>query len=185
MTQNDDLFRTLYEKYGGAIVSFFMRFGFSRELAQEYAQDTFVRVYEHMDAWRRESEWVYLRQTALRIALNAVRTRDSIKRKGIHVPIDSPVGAGLSSGDELPVDHLVGAESRRDRLESLKGALAALDPRLLGPILLRCQGKSYREIAAALGLTLDTVKTRIHEAKARIREHLGVIAEELDDHDEK
>lgn len=56
--------------------------------------------------------------------------------------------------------------------DSVTGALVALGPELRGAYELRAQGRSYEEIAAALGIPRATVGTRLVRARQRLKEIL-------------
>src|SRR5439155_1608107 len=82
-----DRFKRLYDKYYPSVFSFFIRrFRFSREEAQDLAQDVFLRVYEFGDDFH--AEWKFLEVIARRVALNRIRDNHAQKRKGHHVPIE-------------------------------------------------------------------------------------------------
>lgn len=178
MTKKDELFQSLYRRYLPGVVSYFTKFGFDRDKARDLAQDTFVRVYEHMDSWRGEAEWAFLRTTAQNVALNEIRSRATGKRKGQQVAIDGPKALELPSRDREPSVRLIEEQEQSRQTRDLRKAIQGLPPRLRGPLELRLLGRSYKDIAATLRLSLDTVKTRIHEAKGKLREMLGDAPEE-------
>lgn len=63
------------------------------------------------------------------------------------------------------------ASSRRSEL--LAGALAALDPLHREVVLLRdIQQLSAPEAAARLGISVDALKSRLHRARVRLRDHV-------------
>lgn len=90
------------------------------------------------------------------------------RRRGPHAPT------------AFVVDHeLVGpsAPDREAEGREIAGALTAaihgLDPRYREVLLLRdVEGLSAPEVADVLGLHLDTVKTRLHRARAQVRERV-------------
>ncbi|MDX1998918.1 MAG: RNA polymerase sigma factor [Thermoanaerobaculia bacterium] len=178
MTKKDELFQSLYRRYLPGVVSYLVKFGFDRDKARDLAQDTFVRVYEHMDSWRGEAEWAFLRTTAQHVALNEIRSRGTRKRKGAEVAIDGPKALELPSLDREAGARLIEEQEQVRQATALGKAIRELPPRLRGPLELRLLGHSYKSIAATLRLSLDTVKTRIHEAKGKLREMLGHTPEE-------
>lgn len=178
MTKQDELFHSLYRRYLPGVVSYFTKFGFDRDKARDLAQDTFVRVYEHMDSWRQEAEWAFLRTTAQHVALNALRSRRTGKRSGQEVAIDATQGPTLPDPAPDTDRRLIDAQEHSRQVTELRRAIETLPPRLQSPLVLRLRGESYKAIAATLRLSLDTVKTRIHEAKGKLREMLGQEPEE-------
>jgi len=57
--------------------------------------------------------------------------------------------------------------------EQLRDAVAKLPDRLRVPYVLRARGKSYKEIAEAMEVGINTVSTRIHRARSALRETLS------------
>lgn len=184
MTKSDEQFRVLYEKYRSAVITLFMRFGFEREKALDLSQDTFLRVYGHMSSWRREAEWGFLKTTAQRIALNEVRRLRAQKRG--HEPSSlEALTREPAAAEPHPEGQLLTREEERLRIEAFRVAISKLQPRLRSPLLLRLEGMKYQDIALRLRLSLDTVKTRLHEAKILLQRNVDAAPEELEDHGEE
>ena len=69
--------------------------------------------------------------------------------------------------DRLPVDALLEREQRR----TVEKALARLSPKLRDVLVLRFAGElSYKEIAAALGIRMGTVKSRIFSGLEKLNQ---------------
>jgi RNA polymerase sigma-70 factor, ECF subfamily len=180
MAKKDDLFEALYKKYRPAVVALFLRFGFDRERALELAQETYIRVYRSMDTWRQEGPWGYLQTTARRIALNELRDLAAAKRSAPVAAIED-LRAEPRSTEPTPAEVLAAADAERVRREWIRTALAELPPRLRAPLVLRLQEVSYKDIAVRLHLTLDAVKSRLHESKLYLRDRLNESPEVLDE----
>jgi RNA polymerase sigma-70 factor (ECF subfamily) len=75
-----------------------------------------------------------------------------------------------------PEQTLLGREAR----ETVAAALDALDPEAREVVILRdIEGLSAAEVAEVTGVSVDAVKSRLHRARARLREHLlAVVGEE-------
>ncbi|MFI6318995.1 RNA polymerase sigma factor [Nonomuraea sp. NPDC050556] len=129
-------------------------------LAEEVAQDAFVRAWRHaaaFDAARgRASTW--LLTIARNLAVDAVRRRR-----------DHPVEPSM-----LPA--LLAAEHPGHEPASaglLHASLSALPAAQSRPVVLAaCFGLTAREIAAREGIPLGTAKTRIRRGQARLRQAL-------------
>jgi RNA polymerase sigma-70 factor (ECF subfamily) len=166
MANNEEDFATLYESYYGRVVTYIASFGYSREDARELAQDTFIRVYRNMDQYRREARWAFLKKTARNVTLNHIRDIGAKKRDGKLAPANDEELAKLSGHDLSPEDAAV-------LNEILGRALAAIDK--LSANDRECMhwhllGYKYREIAQVLKISEGTVKSRIHEARKRLKE---------------
>jgi RNA polymerase sigma-70 factor (ECF subfamily) len=134
------------------------------ELAEDVAQDTFVRAWRHAatyDARRgRVPTWL------LTIARNAALDRARLRPV---TPVDPDV-VTAELDRAAPNDGLDFAD--RDRLRS---AIAELpDDQRRALVLAMYAGRTAREIAALDGIPLGTAKTRIRAAMSRLRTTLGV-----------
>lgn len=123
-------------------------------LAEEAVQDTFVKAYNHMDAFRgqaSESTWL------TRIAINTckdMRRRSWFRLRKASVPMDAI--PEQSQADTYPDDTVL-------------RAVMALPPRDKQVILLRYyQGLSVAETAQALGISAACAASRLNRAKARL-----------------
>ncbi len=172
MTREED-FSRLYRTYVRGVIAYLRRFRFSPEEARDLAQEVFVRVYKRMGTWQEEAEWAYLKKTAFHVALNELRRRDSQSRTANEQSLDelpaAPEDRGLWEGEsKSPEAELIDLEESRSHRRHLHQAIEDLPERLKTCLLLWLGGLKYREIAKVLGVTLDTAKTRIHEAKSQL-----------------
>ena len=72
----EEQFRELVERYEGRIINFIQRSIGDRERAYDLAQETFIRVYRHLDRFDQEkkfSTWIYT--IASNLAKNELRNR--------------------------------------------------------------------------------------------------------------
>jgi RNA polymerase sigma-70 factor (ECF subfamily) len=132
-------------------------------LAEEVAQETFVRAWRHAATYdaRRGRVPTWLLAIARNLAIDRTRMR-------CPTPVDPEVIAS-----ELDVAHEDAVDlPERDRLRQ---ALAALPEEQRRPLVLAMYaGRTAREISELDGVPLGTVKTRIRAAMLRLRETLGV-----------
>lgn len=133
--------------------------------AEDVAQEAFVAAYDKRLSFRRGEPfrpWLY------RIAVN--RCLDRLRaqtRRPVLVEITA-VHAALSGGD--PLEALLTEEGEK----CLSAAVAALPPKLRAVFLLRhLDDLSYKEIAAAVGVPLGTVKTYLFRARTQLRTALS------------
>lgn len=169
----------LFQRYCRNVVRFFVRLGFPREEARDLAQEVFVRVYKGMESYRGEAEWAYLETIARRIAWNAIREGKTLKRSGIEVSLDAlPCPDSLDrdpwTGQSPPTreDELIEREERERQARRLKQAIGELPPKTRMCVVLRLGSLSYHEIQETLGITLDTVKARLNDARNLLRTKL-------------
>lgn len=192
----DKRFRDLYDRYYRAVVAYLMRFGFSREDARDLAQDVFLRVYQHWDEYRGESEWTYLKTIALRIALNEIRRRMAIARNAKEVSLEERpwLAESIPSPSQTPID---GALADRQQLawrrRWLRDAISELPEGTRRCVEFWLAGNKYHEIMKILNITMDAVKSRLHDARKRLTVLLAEKQEGIewpdgfgeDDHDQE
>jgi RNA polymerase sigma-70 factor (ECF subfamily) len=156
----------LLERYWLRLVSFATGIAGSRDDASDVVQEVFLRVWEKGDAWLPSgSVSGYLYRIARNLALNSRRsaeTRHRIEPRGqVHlVPETTP------RPDEVMEQTSLEAE--------VASAVAALPERRREVFVLsRYHGLSYRDIAAALDLTVQTVANHMSAALSDLRERLA------------
>jgi RNA polymerase sigma factor (sigma-70 family) len=132
-------------------------------LAEEVAQETFVRAWRHAATYdaRRGRVPTWLLAIARNLAIDRARMRSP-------TPVDPDVIAS-----ELDLAHVDSVDvGERDRLRRAIESLPGEQRRAL--VLATYAGRTAREIAELDGVPLGTVKTRIRSAMLKLRESLGV-----------
>lgn len=169
---NDDRFQSLYRKYYRRMVRYFVRaFRVSEEDAEELTQDTFMRFLDAMDEYRGDAEWGFLETTAFRVGLNRVRSKKTLKRHAVMVDLDDPeIGREPVANPEPDyVERQEKAEQRR----RLYREIDELPPGQRQCVRLQLQGFKFHEIARALRISMDAVKSRLRDARRTLRAKLG------------
>ena len=136
--------------------------------AEEVAQETFLRVWRHADAYdpRRGRVATWLLTITRNLASDALRLRRSD-------PVDPEELVALAdpSPDPDPEEKLVAEESRRALLRAMSD-LPEDQRRAL--VMAAFQGRTAREIGELEGIPLGTAKTRIRSAMLKLRSALEV-----------
>jgi RNA polymerase sigma-70 factor (ECF subfamily) len=169
-------FRELVRRYERPVFSLIFRMVRDRELAEDLAQDTFIKVLNNIDRYRPEfklSSWLF--KIANNVTIDHLR-----KRQLATVSLDgSPHAQTAAEAHATSLDVESRGESALEAIESrelgsaIEEAIGKLRPEYRSCILLRhVEGRSYEEIAATLDLPLGTVKTYIHRARHELREAL-------------
>lgn len=173
----ESAFRELIRRYERPVFSLIFRMVRDRETAEDLAQDTFIKVLNHIERYRPEfrlSSWLF------KIANNVAI--DHLRRRQIEtVSIDgSPHAFTAAEIEATSFDVVARQETALEELEArelgsaIERAISSLRPEYRACILLRhVEGRSYEEIAATLDLPLGTVKTYIHRARHQLRDALG------------
>jgi RNA polymerase sigma-70 factor (ECF subfamily) len=161
--------RALVERYQRPVFAILSRMlqGERRDLVEDLAQDTFLRVFKALHTYDRRgpaklSTWILT--IASRRAIDELRRR---RPKQAVIDEARPVAAN-DSADELT--------RRRMLARHLQEAIAELSPTLRAAFLLReFHEMSYEEIAASLEIDLGTVKSRLSRARAALRRKLAEV----------
>lgn len=174
-------FRELIRRYERPVFSLIYRMVRDATTAEDLAQDSFIKVLNHLDKYRPEfkfSSWLF--KIANNVAIDHLRRRsvDTISMDGSpHAVSASEIEAtsfDISDSSESPLDEL----AARELGSEIERAIAKLRPEYRNCIVLRhVEGRSYEEIAATLDLPLGTVKTYIHRARHELREELEHLRE--------
>jgi RNA polymerase sigma-70 factor, ECF subfamily len=169
-------YRELIRRYERPVFSLIYRMVRDRALAEDLAQDTFVKVLNALESYRSEykfSSWIF--KIANNVAIDQLRRRevDTLSLDGAPDAMtrDDIEATALQATDrtETPLAEL----ESRELGKLIEGAIAKLRPEYRACILLRhVEGRSYEEIAEALDLPLGTVKTYIHRARLELRTYL-------------
>ena len=182
-TAQDLAIASAIERARGRLWSFIQRRVHDRLDAEDILQDVFyelVVAYRLMKPIEEAGAWM------VRVARN--RIIDLVRRKKA-VSLDQTVSAA-EDGSALRLENLLpspdaGPDSeyaRRLLTAELEHALAELTPNQRAVFLAHeFEGRSFRELSAETGLSVNTLLSRKHEAVKRLRRRLQTIYDELRD----
>jgi RNA polymerase sigma-70 factor (ECF subfamily) len=178
---NEAGYRELIRRYERPVFSLLYRMLRDRELAEDLAQETFIKALNAIESYRPEfkfSSWIF--KIANNAAIDHLRRRelDTLSLEGSpHAETPDAVEATalqVGAKQESPLD----AVEARELGGQIEEAIAGLRPEYRSCILLRhVEGRAYEEIAEILGLPLGTVKTYIHRARNELRQALAHLRE--------
>jgi len=170
-------FRELVRRYERPVFSLVYRMVRDREAAEDLAQDTFVKVLNHIDRYSPEfkfSSWLF--KIANNVAIDHLRRRrvDTVSIDGApDATTAAEVEASaiqLAAEQESPLDEL----ASRELGSAIERAIGALRPQYRACIMLRhVEGRSYEEIAATLDIPVGTVRSRLHRGRTELRSLLA------------
>jgi len=171
----------LVSRYQRPVFSFIFRMVRDRELAEDLAQETFIRAFDNLRKYDPEykfSSWLF--KVGHNLTVDHIRRRE-LDTVSIHGAPDAvtadqqeATAVSLESDFERP-DELLEA---RELGAAIEEAISSLRPDYRTAILLRhVEGRSYDEIADIMGIPLGTVKTYIHRARSELQELLGPLRE--------
>jgi RNA polymerase sigma factor, sigma-70 family len=169
-------FRELVRRYERPVFSLLYRMVRDRALAEDLAQETFIKVLNGLKSYRPEfkfSSWIF--KVANNVAI------DQLRKRGVDtVSMDGSPNAQTPDARAASALQLHGhEETRLQEVEArelgtaIERAIGLLRPEYRSCIVLRhVEGHSYEEIAQMLDLPLGTVKTYIHRARNELRGYL-------------
>ena len=167
-----EAFNCLVIAYQDRVYNLCLRMLGSPQAAEDAAQETFLSAYRSVGRMRGPS----VRSWLLRIAANASIDELRRRRRQPQLSLEAPA-PGSDSGRPLEVaDSAEGPERlalHGELREALQVELLRLPPdQRLAVILCDLEGLSYEEIAASMGRSIGTVKSRISRGRSRLREAL-------------
>jgi len=164
-------FNYLAEKYHRPIIHFLFRMVGNQAIAEELAQEVFLRVYRARSSYRAEARfttWLY--RIATNLAVNYARdTRN--ERAAQTVYLDSPdeeTGATPDVADDEPTveQRLL----RDERMAAIRRHVMALPERQRMAVLMhKYQGMDYRQIGQVLKLSESATKSLLFRAYQTLR----------------
>lgn len=168
-------FRKLFSKYQARMINFCFRFCSDRELAEDLAQEVFLRVYRSAKRYKpraRFSTWIY--RVAVNVCLNELRR---LKKSYMKQSIDHPAAGGKNNrlpeyADETraAADEMM-VSGQRD--EQIQAALQKLSEQQRLAVVLRIYNEfSYKEIARQMSVSEGKVKTLIFRGRQQLKQTL-------------
>jgi RNA polymerase sigma-70 factor (ECF subfamily) len=167
-------FDFLIHKYRKPIINFMYRMVHNQAVAEELAQEVFLRVYRSRETYRAEarfSTWLY--RIATNLGVNHARdTRHERHASTIYLDeVDSETGTTHDVADSTP-----GAESNllnRERLNAIRQHVLALPERQRMAVLMhKYEGMDYKQIGDVLKLSESATKSLLFRAYQTLREKL-------------
>lgn len=178
-------FHWLFDRHYAQILRFFRRKGFDIEDCRDLTQETFVSVYKGLKDLRQEEQFEsWLFAIAHNVWCSLIESRTAQKRSVTLLSLegegeggDRPsIVARLADGSADPLTVALEAE----KLEKLREALQQLPLQMRRCAQLRVvQELSYVEIAALMGISVNTVKAHLHQAQKALRTRLSAYFEEI------
>jgi len=167
-------FNYLVAKYHRPMIHFLYRMVHNQAVAEELAQEVFLRVYRARDSYRAEARfttWLY--RIATNLAVNHARdTRHERAAQTIYLDApDEETGMSPDLADDEPSveQRLV----RDERMAAIRSHVMALPERQRMAVLMhKYQGMDYRQIGEVLKLSESATKSLLFRAYQTLRDKL-------------
>jgi len=163
-------FQTIYTAFRPKILRYLTRMVGAPE-AEDLTQEVLIKVSKGLQSFRGESQlstWIY--RIATNAALDNLR-RPSIQRTNrLNITSESEPAKDAFSGETASADHQI---IRNEMNECIRNFVENLPEDYRTVVVLKdLEDLTNDEIADVLDVTLDTVKIRLHRARARLRKEL-------------
>lgn len=174
---DEEALSSLIERHGNTLFAFLLRLLQNPADAEDVAQETFVRVYQHRDRYDPQhsfTAWLYT------IAGNLVRDRyrwrtrhpeTSLEPTPAESPAPSSVGWAAVLPDQRPTPSQ--AHLADERAQAVREAIADLSPDLREVLVLaEYENLSHAEIAVIVGGSIKAVESRLYRARQQLKARL-------------
>ena len=175
----DGAFDLLVQRHHQRIVRLAVRVLGQRDVALDVAQEVFVKAWRALPKFEGNSRFsTWLTRIAINQCRNELRKRGTVKHTQ-PVSLNEPAAGSDRTRDQLvpagspePRALLEGQETQR----ALRDAMCALTPEAREVLVLKeVEALSYEGIAEILALPVGTVRSRLHRARAELRERISVL----------
>jgi RNA polymerase sigma-70 factor (ECF subfamily) len=168
-------FEMLLARHRGQVVNHLYRLVHNRAIAEELAQDVFLRVYRFRDRYQPEAKFTtWLFRITTNVALN---WRRDTRRETAHLRLDAAIhdtrqiqvpDQTLRADQQLLAEYH--AKEIRDAIESLPGK------QLAAVLMHKYEGMDYAAIAEVLDCSIPALKSLLFRAYETLRRRLAHFA---------
>jgi RNA polymerase sigma-70 factor (ECF subfamily) len=172
---DDSAFEQLIKRYQDRLVGFFFHLLHDRTVAEDLAQETFMRVHrarERYEPSARFSTWLF------RIAHNLASNQKRGKARRREIPLSS----GSDAHNLRPEEQILAEKSAlmptrqidsRELRDIVRSAIEELSERQKTVVVLhKFEEMSYEEIGEVMGLGVVAVKSLLSRARGKLKEAL-------------
>jgi len=160
-----DAFNALVETHQDHLFALVVRMVPDRDQASDVVQEAFFSAYRHLASFRGGSVRSWLGRIAINAAMDIQRAR---RRRPVQPYPELEDETWQPPAPSTAEPELTAIAAERSR--ALAGALAGITPDQRAAIVLfDIEGYDYQEIADLTGVSLGTVKSRIHRGRLALR----------------
>jgi len=176
----EEIYAEIFRAYYVRIRRLLEQRGVPRSDAEDLAQDAFLRICRYLHTFRGEasfSSWVF--SVAVNVEREWHRRGSTLKRGGKEVPLDGEEASDTESSREREFSSPTLPQPQEELLtkemyERATRALQELPEQMRRCFILRFhQELQYKEIASVMQISIQTVKSHLHQARARLKATLA------------
>ena len=180
---DDQSFALLLERHRGPVIHFIYRMVLNQPVAEELAQEAFLRVYKSRETYEPTAKFTtWLFRIATHLALNHIRdgknekNQDRIDGSGTVVnKAEEQDGGG--GGSRQVVERGLNVEQsmlRRARMEEIRHDIDALPDKQRAAVMMhKYEELDYAQIAGAIGCSESAIKSLLFRAYETLRSKLA------------
>ncbi len=169
---NNNSFELLVARYQNQVANLiFMKMGRSEDV-EDIAQEVFIRVFRSLPKFKFNSSffsWIY--RITLNLCIDEIRKRKIRRMLSLDFLTEDALEKNKKGNEVINPSDSVLSKERKDMVHRAMNRLSKEHREIL--LLREYQDLSYDEIAEALGLTLQAVKSRIFRARSEMKNMLG------------
>ena len=177
LSGDDTAFETLVQKYQGSIHALAWRKIGDFHIAEEITQDTFLQVYKNLSQLRNPNQllgWMYV--IANRLCLKWLEKNKSVMQSLEDTPVEEI--------ERVSYTHHVAEQRETERTEQhhelVKKLLAKLPESERTVVTLYYLGRmTTKEISKFLGVSVNTITSRLQRARKRLQEQQEALIQEV------
>ncbi len=166
----EERFTSLFLEHWAPVYRLLVRLVGDPAEAEDLALETFFRLYQRPPAQVDDRLGGWLHTVATNLGLHAIR---SFKRRERY-EIAAGKGALDEAPENRPAEILSGVEDQR----IARAVLGQMDPRQAQLLVMRYSGLSYKEIAAALGVSPTSIGPLLLRAEREFEKRFRALAKE-------
>jgi RNA polymerase sigma-70 factor (ECF subfamily) len=170
-SDKEEAFMSLVRDHYSSIERYFQLWRCSPEESKDLTQETFLHAFHGLSSFRGEAKLgTWLVEIARNVLRNALRHKSAGRRRGQELSLDD-TGSGA---EEEVLTRGEAGDILEDLLQKEQRYLLAREIYKLPPQMRRCmlhrvQGLEYHEIATAMGISIQTVRSQLHLGKQRLK----------------
>ena len=165
-----EAFAGLVERHQKAVAGFLLGVLRDLDLAEETAQEAFVKAYQNLASFESRSSF---KTWVSHIALNAARSRQRWSGLRRWLSLDAPLRDESGTWEEVVAAAGPDEMDAVERRFELDRAMTGLGPREREISVLRLEGYALDEIASILKINVGTVKSTLFSATRKMKEKLS------------
>jgi RNA polymerase sigma-70 factor (ECF subfamily) len=166
-------FNEVYTRYYSSVLNFISaKINGKREIAEEITQDTFIKVYEHLNSYNSEksviSTWIF--NIALRKLIDHYRSDKSAQMVGVDGFVDENGEPTYQFKDTEKADNTVDSEEKLSAINRAMNVLNSNEKKIAELYFIKQM--KYTEISEQLDAPMGTVKALINRVRSKLQYQL-------------